>query len=89
MKTRGQAVVTDLFISISIFIILVTIIILTIELYDIRLQSKFDYEDMVLKTFLAIDTLAKSKGNKSHAALMLGISRKSLYKKLVDYNIQE
>jgi len=38
---------------------------------------------------LIVNALAKSKGNKSHAALMLGISRKSLYKKLVDYNIQE
>jgi DNA-binding NtrC family response regulator len=38
---------------------------------------------------LIINALNKSKGNKSHAALMLGISRKSLYKKLVDYNIPE
>jgi DNA-binding NtrC family response regulator len=37
---------------------------------------------------LIINALAKSKGNKSLAALMLGISRKSLYKKLVDYGIQ-
>jgi transcriptional regulator with PAS, ATPase and Fis domain len=38
---------------------------------------------------LIVNALAKSKGNKSLAAQMLGISRKSLYKKLVDYNIQE
>jgi two-component system, NtrC family, response regulator AtoC len=38
---------------------------------------------------LIINALAKSKGNKSLAAQMLGISRKSLYKKLVDYAIQE
>ena len=38
---------------------------------------------------LIVNALAKSRGNKSHAAQMLGISRKSLYKKLVDYNIQE
>lgn len=38
---------------------------------------------------LIINALAKSKGNKSHAAQMLGISRKSLYKKLVDYSISE
>jgi DNA-binding NtrC family response regulator len=36
---------------------------------------------------LIINALAKSKGNKSLAAQMLGISRKSLYKKLVDYQI--
>jgi DNA-binding NtrC family response regulator len=36
---------------------------------------------------LVINALAKSKGNKSLAAQMLGISRKSLYKKLVDYGI--
>jgi DNA-binding NtrC family response regulator len=37
---------------------------------------------------LIINALAKSKGNKSLAAHLLGISRKSLYKKLVDYGIQ-
>jgi transcriptional regulator with PAS, ATPase and Fis domain len=37
---------------------------------------------------LIINALAKSKGNKSLAAHMLGISRKSLYKKLEDYGIQ-
>jgi DNA-binding NtrC family response regulator len=36
---------------------------------------------------LIINALAKSKGNKSLAAHMLGISRKSLYKKLVDYGL--
>jgi DNA-binding NtrC family response regulator len=36
---------------------------------------------------LIINALSKSKGNKSLAAHMLGISRKSLYKKLVDYGI--
>lgn len=38
---------------------------------------------------LIINALAKSRGNKSLAAQMLGISRKSLYKKLVDYEIGE
>jgi two-component system response regulator AtoC len=38
---------------------------------------------------LIVNALAKSKGNKSLAAHMLGISRKSLYKKLVDYRIQD
>jgi transcriptional regulator with PAS, ATPase and Fis domain len=37
---------------------------------------------------LIINALAKSKGNKSLAAQLLGISRKSLYKKLADYDIK-
>jgi DNA-binding NtrC family response regulator len=36
---------------------------------------------------LIVNALAKSKGNKSLAAHMLGISRKSLYKKLILYRI--
>jgi two-component system response regulator AtoC len=38
---------------------------------------------------LIINALAKSKGNKTVAAQMLGISRKSLYKKLLDYGLLE
>ena len=37
---------------------------------------------------LIINALLKSKGNKSLAAQMLGISRKSLYKKMDDYGIR-
>ena len=37
---------------------------------------------------LILNALSKSKGNKTLAAQMLGISRKSLYKKLMDYGIQ-
>jgi transcriptional regulator with PAS, ATPase and Fis domain len=36
---------------------------------------------------LITNALAKSKGNKTVAAQMLGISRKSLYKRLLDYGI--
>jgi hypothetical protein len=58
----GQAAVTDLFISISVFIILITIITLTWNLYNIRLQSRFDYDDMMIKTFQATDSLLKGRG---------------------------
>jgi transcriptional regulator with PAS, ATPase and Fis domain len=37
---------------------------------------------------LITNALARSKGNKTLAAQMLGISRKALYKRLVDYGIQ-
>jgi DNA-binding NtrC family response regulator len=54
--------------------------------------SMMDNEVYTLKEaerMLIINALAKSRGNKSLAAQMLGISRKSLYKKLEDYAIPE
>ena len=60
--TRGQAAVTDLFIAISVFIILITITTLTWNLYNIRLTSRFDYDEMMLKGFQVSDLLVKSKG---------------------------
>ncbi|MDP1694982.1 MAG: hypothetical protein Q8L34_05580 [Candidatus Woesearchaeota archaeon] len=61
-KRNGQAAVTDLFIAISVFIILITITTLTWNLYNIRLTSRFDYDDMMLRGFQVSDLLVKSKG---------------------------
>ena len=44
------------------FIILITIITLTWNLYNIRLTSRFDYDEMMLKGFQVSDLLVKSKG---------------------------
>lgn len=59
---KGQAAITDLFIAISIFIILVTVTTLTWELYNIQLNTRLDYDDMVIKSFQISDILVKSKG---------------------------
>ena len=59
---KGQAAITDLFIAISVFIILTTIITLTWNLYNIRLVNRFEYDDMIIKTFQVSDALSKSKG---------------------------
>jgi DNA-binding NtrC family response regulator len=53
-------------------------------------QSRNQDDVLTLKEaekHLIVNALAKSKGNKSLAAQLLGISRKSLYKKLDDYGI--
>ncbi len=60
---HGQAAITDLFVAISIFIILVTITTLTWDLYKIRLDNRLSYDDMVLKSFQISDTLVKSFGS--------------------------
>ena len=62
LQNKGQAAVTDLFIAISVFIILITITTLTWNLYNIRLTSRFDYDDMMLRGFQVSDLLVKSKG---------------------------
>jgi transcriptional regulator with PAS, ATPase and Fis domain len=58
---------------------------------DQRKPGTFAHSDVLTlkeaERQLIINALTKSKGNKSLAAQMLGISRKSLYKKLDDYGI--
>ena len=59
---RGQAAITDLFIAISVCVILITVTTLSWELYNIRLNSRLDFDDMVIKGFIITDTLVKSPG---------------------------
>lgn len=50
---------------------------------DLNLKEK---QDLLIKETL-VDALEKSKGNKSNAAKMLGISRTVIYDKLKKYNL--
>ena len=61
-KKRGQAAITDLFIAVAIFIVLITITTLIWNLYNSRLQSRLDYDTMVLKGYHIVDALVKSRG---------------------------
>ena len=59
---NGQAVVTDLFIAIAVFIVLVTITTVIWDLYSIRLKMRQEYEDMMIKAIHISDQLVKSPG---------------------------
>lgn len=59
---RGQAVITDLFIAIAVFIILITITTIIWDLYSIRLKMRQEYEDMMLRTIQISDQLIKNPG---------------------------
>ncbi len=61
-KKRAQAAITDLFIAVAIFIVLITITTLIWNLYNSRLQSRLDYDTMVLKGYHIVDALVKSGG---------------------------
>lgn len=63
---KAQAVITDLFIAVAVFVILVTIITLSWDLYQIRFDKKLEYDDMIIKAFHASDSLIKSKGVPSY-----------------------
>ncbi len=60
---RGQAAVTDLFVAIGIFIILVTITTVLWNLYNIRLTNRVDYDGLAIKTFQTSDLLLQTPGN--------------------------
>jgi hypothetical protein len=59
---QGQAAVTDLFIAISVFIILITITTLTWDLYRVRLNNRIEFDDMIITAFQISDVLIKTKG---------------------------
>ena len=59
---KGQAAITDLFIAIAIFIVLITITTIMWHLYNLRFDARIDYDTMVLKTYQIVDTMVKSPG---------------------------
>ncbi len=62
MKPRGQAAVTDLFIAIAVFVLLITIITVDWNKYQIQLASELDYDTMKFKAFHIIDALVRTPG---------------------------
>ncbi|MBT3865895.1 hypothetical protein HOF78_02195 [Candidatus Woesearchaeota archaeon] len=69
---KGQAAITDLFVAVGIFIILITITSVLWNLYNVRLLNRLEYDDLVVKTFEISDLLLKSSGqpdNWDHLAL--------------------
>ncbi len=59
---RGQAAITDLFVAVGIFIILVTITSVLWNLYQVRLVNRIEYDDLVTKTFEMSDMMLKTPG---------------------------
>jgi hypothetical protein len=62
-KKRGQAAVTDLFVAIGIFIVLITITSVLWNLYNVRLVNRLEYDDLSIKAFQISDFLLKTPGN--------------------------
>jgi len=62
-RKKGQAAVTDLFVAIGIFIVLVTITAVLWNLYNVRLANRMDYDGLVIKAFQTSDLLLQTPGN--------------------------
>jgi hypothetical protein len=62
-RKQGQAAITDLFVAIGIFIVLITITSVLWNLYHIRLINRMDHDDIVVKTFQVSDMLLKTPGS--------------------------
>ncbi len=59
---KGQAGITDLFVAVAIFIILITITSVLWNLYNVRLLNRMEYEEVVVKSFEVSDLLLKTPG---------------------------
>ncbi len=61
-RKKGQAAITDLFVAVGIFIILITITSVLWNLYNVRLLNRLEYDDLVVKSFEISDLLLKTPG---------------------------
>lgn len=59
---KAQIASIDLFIAITIFLILLGVVLHAWNIYNMRLQDNIEYERMQLAAFRASDLLAKSSG---------------------------
>ena len=59
---KAQLFTTDLFIALSIFIILIGIVFLTWARYNAKLNEDINFEDMQIKAFQITDLLTKTEG---------------------------
>ncbi len=62
MSKKGQISTTDLFVAIFVFLILLTTILVTWNVYSNRLNEGILYENLLLNAFYITDTLVKSQG---------------------------
>ncbi len=58
----GQAAITDLFVAVAIFIVLITITTLIWNLYNVRLEARLDYDTMLLRGYHIVEGLIRSPG---------------------------
>ena len=65
LHKKAQMSMVDLFMAISIFIILISAIALLWYNYKVKLAGDFAYEDLQVKAFQVSDLLVKSPGNPS------------------------
>ena len=62
MRNKAQAVITDLFIALFIFLLLVSTIIFIWNRYSTRFNEDLEYKDMQLKALEISDLLIKTQG---------------------------
>ena len=62
MKSKAQIAVTDLFIAVFIFMILIIFIVIYLDTYDKRLDESIKYQELETIGFQITDMLVKSRG---------------------------
>jgi hypothetical protein len=62
-RKKGQAAITDLFVALAIFIVLIIVTTTIWNLYNVRLRNRMAYDDIAIKSFQVSDILLKTGGN--------------------------